>query len=145
MLSRLEKREGVTLVEVLIALTILLIVFLGLIQAALLSIQHNMRNSLRDEAVAITSEQTARLKSTTYVDINRDGATDAATLSPADFNSVPFPNTITRQFRNAVPVVFTIARTVTTLDTDNKQITVTTTWGWQGENFTHEVMTTRRR
>jgi prepilin-type N-terminal cleavage/methylation domain-containing protein len=48
MLNRAENSRGVSLVEVMIALTVLLVVFLGLMQAALLSIEQNMKNLLRD-------------------------------------------------------------------------------------------------
>src|SRR5512143_830774 len=65
MSSKIDSR-GVTLVEVMISLVILLIVFMGLIQASLLSINHNMRNSVRDEAVRIAAESMSRLRSFNY-------------------------------------------------------------------------------
>jgi Tfp pilus assembly protein PilV len=130
--------HGVSLVEVLIALTILLIVFMGLIQASLVSIQSNMRNLLRDEAVAITSEQISELRGAEYDDMNADDTIDAANLNlPA--------MTVTRNYRNAAAVNFGIARNIQALDANNKQITVTTTWQWQGEGFQHQIMTTRQR
>jgi Tfp pilus assembly protein PilV len=130
--------SGVTLVEVLISLTILLIVFMGLVQASIVSIQSNMKNLLRDEAVAIASEQILRLRGADYDDMNDDGTTDAATLN--------FPaTTVTRNYRNTVAVNFGIARRIDTLDANNKQVTVTATWQWQGENFQHQIMTTRQR
>jgi prepilin-type N-terminal cleavage/methylation domain-containing protein len=55
-------QKGVTLVEVMIALVILLIVFIGLIQASLLTIQSNVRNLARDEAVRITADQMDMLR-----------------------------------------------------------------------------------
>jgi hypothetical protein len=57
----------------------------------------------------------------------------------------------TRTFRAGVSVPFNVRVTVQNLDgtasvpTENKQITVTTTWTWQNENFSHQIMTTRRR
>lgn len=59
MQNRRLDQKGVTLVEVLISLVILLIVFLGLIQASILSINHNLRNEMRDEAARIASEYMA--------------------------------------------------------------------------------------
>ena len=133
-----RSKRGVSLVEVLIALTILLIVFLGLIQASLVSIQSNMRNLLRDEAVTITSEQISRLRGGNYDDMNADGTTDPANLNlPA--------MTVTRNYRNAAAVNFGITRNVLSLDANNKQITVTTRWNWQDEAFQHQIMTTRQR
>ena len=136
--NRTRSFRGVSLVEVLIALTILLIVFMGLIQASLVSIQSNMRNLLRDEAVAITSEQISELRGAEYDDMNADDTIDAANLNlPA--------MTVTRNYRNAAAVNFGIARNIQALDANNKQITVTTTWQWQGEPFQHQIMTTRQR
>lgn len=148
-----QSKRGVSLVEVLIALTILLIVFMGLIQASILSIQSNMRNQLRDEAVTIASEQISRLRSAEYDDMNNDGTTDPsfptlASLAAADFTTAtvpPWPPTIVRTFRSAASVTFTIGRVVNNLDANNKQVTVTVTWPWQGENFQHQIMTTRQR
>ena len=136
--NRTRNIRGVSLVEVLIALTILLIVFMGLIQASLVSIQSNMKNLLRDEAVTITSEQISRLRGANYDDMNADGTIDAANLNlPA--------MTVTRNYRNAAVVNFGVARNIQSLDANNKQITVTTTWQWQGEPFQHQIMTTRQR
>lgn len=47
---------GFTLVEMMIALLIILVALFGLIQAALLSIDNNLRNLLRDEAVRISEQ-----------------------------------------------------------------------------------------
>lgn len=140
-----QSKRGVSLIEVLIALTILLIVFMGLIQASILSIQSNMRNQLRDEAVTIASEQISRLRSAEYDDMNNDGATDPAGLADTDFTTANgWPPTVDRKNR-AVSVTFNIARTVTPLDANNKQVMVLVTWSWQGENFQHQIMTTRQR
>jgi len=136
-ITALLNKKGVSLVEVVIALTVLLIVFLGLIQAAALSINHNMRNVLRDEAVAITSDQISRLRGRSFDDMDGTAGTDP---SPANFNMNQ-----TRTYKNIAPLTFTVAANIVSLDADNKQITVTTTWAWMGENFQHQILTTRRR
>jgi type IV pilus assembly protein PilV len=53
----LLNKKGLTLVEVMIALVVLLLVFLALMQTALVSIDSNMINALRDEAVNIAEEK----------------------------------------------------------------------------------------
>ncbi len=78
MQNRGLNQKGVTLVEVLISLVILLIVFMGLIQASILSINHNLRNAMRDEAVRIASEYMSRARSTANID-NIAGAPAAGT------------------------------------------------------------------
>ena len=143
MRGRVRGTKGVTLVEVLISLTILLIVFLGLIQAALVSIQSNMKNVLRDEAVQITSDEISRLRSANFDDMNRDNVTDVGTLTSVNF--LVASNTVTRQYRAAASVTYTIGRTIEPLDANNKRITVTVTWPWQSEIFQHQIMTTRSR
>ena len=60
------QRAGFTLVEVMISLVILLIVFMGLIQASLLSINHNVRNEVRDEAVRVGAKSMAMMRSFNY-------------------------------------------------------------------------------
>lgn len=143
--NRTRSIRGVGLIEVLIALTILLIVFMGLIQASLLSIQSNMRNLLRDEAVTITSEQISRLRGANFDDMNNDTVTDSAALIAANFIAANgWRPTVDRNFRS-LSVTFNIDRQVNALDANNKQIIVTTTWQWQGENFQHQIMTTRQR
>jgi Tfp pilus assembly protein PilV len=129
--------EGVTLVEVMISLVILLIVFMGLIQASLLSMQSNMKNVLRDEAVRITADQMSILRSAPFDDMNKDTVADTYPLN--------FTADRTINVRNVANHPFGVAINVITLDADNKQMTITTTWPWQGENFTHSIVATRGR
>jgi len=136
--SKKHKNRGVSLVEVMIALVVLLIVFMGLIQASLVSIQSNVKNELRDDAVRITSDRMARLRVISLDDPLLADTGDAITFV-ADL-----PATVTRNVRNA-PVVFTIDKIVDTLDANHKQISLRTTWPWQGENFTHTIAATRGR
>ena len=56
--------KGVTLVEVMISLVILLLVFMGLIQASIVSINSNMRNLVRDGATLVAAEYMSRAKAT---------------------------------------------------------------------------------
>ena len=58
----LVDKKGLTLIEVMVALIVLLLVFLALMQTALLSIDSNMINVLRDEAVNIAEEQMSDCK-----------------------------------------------------------------------------------
>ena len=132
--------RGVTLVEVMISLVILLVVFMGLIQASLLSMQSNMKNVLRDEAVRITSDRMARLRGIVFTDTLL-ADTGSPHTPPGVSDS---PATVTRNVRNA-SVVFNINRIVENLDADHKQITLITTWIWQGENYTHSIVSTRGR
>lgn len=131
-------KKGVTLVEVMISLVILLIVFMGLIQASIVSIGVNSRNELRDEAVRMTSDQMSMLRAAPF------GGADLAATAGA---WVAMPNTgnrFTRQIRNA-PMTYTVDRQIADLDADHKQITLRATWTWQGETMTHTISTYRGR
>ncbi|MFI5294082.1 MAG: prepilin-type N-terminal cleavage/methylation domain-containing protein [Thermodesulfovibrionales bacterium] len=100
MQNRGLNQKGVTLVEVLISLVILLIVFMGLIQASILSINHNLRNAMRDEAVRIASEYMSMARSTANID-KIAGAQSAVNLCPAVFTAAaPLSTTINRGIRN---------------------------------------------
>lgn len=119
--------RGVSLVEVMIALVVLLVVFMGLIQASLLSIEYNVRNEIRDEAVRVASE--AMAQSRREFSTLTDTATDCAPLAPVD-----------RTIRNQT-IAFSRCRVVKDLDTSasNKQVTVTVTWKYRGEDLSHTI------
>lgn len=68
MTDRSQNSKGFTLVEAMIAMVILVIVFMGLIQAALLTIDYNMRNELRDEGSRVASEAMARIRTVPFTD-----------------------------------------------------------------------------
>ena len=146
MKNRMRFQKGVTLVEVVIALVILLIVFIGLIQASLLTIQANVRNIARDEAVRITADQVDMLRAASFDDMNRDGGADADPLTYV-LTQATRPD-LRRQLRGATvdyTVTVSICGASCALDANHKEITVTTGWSWQGENFTHQVVTARIR
>lgn len=147
--------RGVTLVEVMISLVVLLIVFMGLIQTSLLSLQSNMKNVLRDEAVRITSDRMSALRTVSFADMDRNGSNDPDPLNytmvyGATLNRTSTPQThpdLRRTLRSAT-VDYTVTVSIcgaSCLDADHKQMTVTTTWTWQGENFTHRIVNTRGR
>ncbi len=127
-----RNRRGVTLVEVMIALVVLLIVFMGLMQVSIVAIQGNMKNVLRDEAVRLTADRMNRLRSVSFD--HADLTATAGTNDPVDNRAV-----------RATTVGFTVRRIIADIDANHKQVTLTTTWAWQGENFTHSISTIRRR
>jgi len=115
-----------------IALVVLLIVFMGLLQASIVSIQGNMRNILRDEAVRLTANRMNELRSRIFD--HADLTATAGTDYPVD--AIDF---------RAASVNFTVRRIIADIDANHKQVTLTTSWAWQGENFTHSISTVRRR
>jgi len=108
-------KKGVTLVEVMISLVILLFVFMGLIQASLLSINSNLRNEIRDEAVRAAAGQMTIARSTYNDPVN--GVTVGAAVCPTPIPAalpapaqpyafsvpdptLPVPGSLTRVLRN---------------------------------------------
>jgi len=141
----LLNKKGVTLVEVMIALVILLLVFLALMQTALVSINANMNNVLRDEAVSIAEQRMNEARSIPYDTLLSDAA---AIPTPNDC-----PTTFTtggrvqRNFRNIMNKDFCTHMTVTTLGAagDARQVNIQVIWSWKGEAFSHTITTLIRR
>jgi prepilin-type N-terminal cleavage/methylation domain-containing protein len=127
--TALLNKKGLTLVEVMIALVVLLIVSLALMQTALVSIDANMANILRDEAVSIAEMRMNEARNISFDSLVSDGA------------DVP----ITRDFRNITGFPYTTRMTVANLNTDNRQVDIRVGWTWKGENYTHNITTIVRR
>jgi prepilin-type N-terminal cleavage/methylation domain-containing protein len=123
--------RGVSLVEVMIALVVLLIVFMGLVQASLVTIQSNMINVIRDEAVQVTSERMTVLKSLPFDDPR---LSETGLIDDDDENNINYTD---RTLRNA-PVQFTFQKIIED-DANIKRIQLITTWDWQGVQYTHSI------
>jgi prepilin-type N-terminal cleavage/methylation domain-containing protein len=122
--------KGVTLVEVMISLVIFLIVFMGLMQTALLSIDGNVRNVQRDEAIAIANGELDDLKNVPF------GTIAAGTNC----------RTVSRDFRN-ISKQFNLCDTITDLpDPDGtvKTKSITVVIGWNHKNETTAQLPTNR-
>lgn len=148
-LNRLRDSQGVSLVEVMIALVVLLLVFMGLLQAALLGIDSNMRNILRDEAVTVAAMRMEEARSMPFVDVVDDTVTSAVNVpacgNPPVNDAGPYPVGITRDFRSIQNFPFGTRRTVNDLNADTKQIQVLVRWEYKNECYTHSATTLRRR
>jgi prepilin-type N-terminal cleavage/methylation domain-containing protein len=153
---RLNK-QGFTLVEILIALTILLLVSLAMMQTALLAIGANMQNVMRDEAVRIAETRMNEARhlrfdesATQLVSDTADGIADAgfaivACQNPPVSDATPYPVVIYGNFRNIAPVPFGTRRTVSVLDVDNRQVTVLVRWEYRGVCYSHQTNTLIKR
>ncbi len=162
---RVIGNNGVSLVEVLIALVVLLLVFIGLLQAALLGIDHNMRNLLREEAINIVSQKAEEARSLPFdhvksnpgvcsitnniCSVNEDCTIGETCNTPptATISSCSDPNypmLIQRNFRN-MQKDFGSRITVTDIDADTKEINVLVRWEHKDECYTQSATTLRRR
>jgi len=128
-------KKGMTLVEVMIALVVFLLVFLALMQTALVGLDSNMINILRDEAVGVAEES----------------MNEARNVPFDSLAAVTTTGTVTRSFRN-IARNFTVTRTVTDFrGGEDKQVNVTVTWEWKektvasGNPYIHSISTLLRR
>ncbi len=129
----MKNNRGMTLVEVLVAMAIVFIVFLGMSSAGLVVLDQNIKNSQRDEAVSVAEKEMEETRNIPFATI-------------ADNNHIVY-----RQVRG-MNVGYTVARTVanpngTTPATDpnNRRVTVNVTWNrienQQTKTYNHTVLT----
>ena len=132
----LFNRKGVTLIELMVSLVILLIVSLALIKTQSLGLSTNVKNQLRDEAVNIAEMRMNQLRSLPFTD----------TLIHADLTATAGVTEVAvrRNFRGFF-IDFTPRRTITNISTDAKQITITVSWIYSGQTNTHGIMTIMRK
>jgi type IV pilus assembly protein PilV len=124
-----------SLIELLIAMSILLIVSLALMQTALVSINSNMRNLLRDEAVRVAETQMDDMRNMNFASM------------PASSNG--FSNMTARNIKDDTVddigyQFFAVNSTVATAGNVNSKLLKTSVyWKWQTENYVHTVESIR--
>jgi prepilin-type N-terminal cleavage/methylation domain-containing protein len=117
----LNNKKGFTLVEMMIAMVIILVAVLGLVQATLLSIDSNVRNLFRDEAVRIAEEQMNVLKSLPVSDTN---------LPPGTTCPPPLAtNPVIRNFRD-ITKNYTVCSSISNILPDGTKKSVQVIVGW---------------
>jgi prepilin-type N-terminal cleavage/methylation domain-containing protein len=122
-------KKGMTLIEIMIALVILLFASLALMKIAVLTISTNVQNVVRDEAV------------------------NAAETRMNDLRSVPFDNietaatatVISRNVRNFTVNYNIPTPAVTPINANCKQITISVAWSYRGQAYTHSITTILRK
>ena len=126
----LQNKKGMTLIEIMLALVLLLIVSLALMQTALVGIQTNMQNSARDEAVSVAEMRMNDLRNTPF---------DSLTATTGTIETG-----VSRSIRN-FSLNFTPTRTIADINADTKQISISVEWTLKGKTSTHAVTTIVRR
>ncbi len=121
--------RGMSLIEIMLAMVILLIVSLAVMQTAIVGMNSNVQNALRDEAVSVADRRMNELRNTAF-----DGISAGTQVEPAIAGT-------TRSFT----VNYTPTRAVTQINPDMKQITLSIAWNYRGKNYTHSITTIVRR
>lgn len=119
--------RGFTLVEMVVAMAIVFIVFLGLSQAGLVALDRNIENALRDEAVSVADNTISRIRAMPF---------DSVVDEP--------PVTVSRQIRG-LGVQYTVNPDVNILNGNNRQVIVQVSWARRGVARSHQVSTIVRR
>jgi len=119
----MSNNKGFSLIEIMISLVVLLVIFIGLMQGALVSIDSNMRDNLREEGISIANSQMLT----------------ARDMSFAALDSFTTTVNINKNFRNMPPFPFTVTPAVSILDANNKEVTITVSWTWKGQVYSHSV------
>jgi len=130
----LKNNRGMTLVEVLVAMAIIFIIFLGMSSAGLVVLDQNIKNSQRDEAVSVAEMEMEDVRSIPFATIANDN------------------HVATRKIRG-LNVAYNVVRTVANpdgtttlpLDPNNRRVTVSVTWtrieNQQTRTYNHTVLT----
>jgi|Deesub1362A_J573_1020465.scaffolds.fasta_scaffold28121_2 prepilin-type N-terminal cleavage/methylation domain-containing protein len=137
-------REGFTLIEVLFALSIILITMLGLYKVTEMSMMTNMKNVIRDEGVKVAQEVINRIKAIPFDSITPASSSPGSQWSTNDLNNNIGYSTVIRNFRQ-FSVTYTLAVTVTDYSDEIKQIDVTVTWPYKGVSYSHTISTMVRK
>jgi type IV pilus assembly protein PilV len=114
-------KKGFTLVEIMVAMVVLLVVLLGFMQGALVAIDSNMENTLRQEAVDVAMMRMNVARSTAVAALTSDAGNVVVNRSIANIPNFPFTTLLTV---NATPAV------------NRKQVQVTVNWTWKGQPYT---------
>jgi prepilin-type N-terminal cleavage/methylation domain-containing protein len=115
-----RNKKGFTLIETLIAVSILTIAMLAMLNTIVISFQYGMRNSIRNEAIKMAEKKMNELRNTTFSSLASSTSTE------------------TRTFRN-LTVTYTQQWTVSVLSTTSTAINVAVSWTYMGQPYTHST------
>lgn len=142
--------KGMTLIEVLIATFLFLVISLALLQTSVISVDQNMRSTMRDEAVGIAENRMVEARKLAYTDTVDELLSDSTSLSGVGCPS-GFPSTGVAVYRylGEQKVLFCTNRTTTFVSTaigaDVKEIAIRVDWKWRGERHTHNMISLMRK
>jgi prepilin-type N-terminal cleavage/methylation domain-containing protein len=124
----LGAQDGFSIVELLVAVVILVFVSIALLQTAVVNIEFNAKNAIRDEGVRLAGDM---------LDTMRNAALGNVV---ADYNGKT--NNVDRRVRN-MTVRYTVQTAVEDVGSANKKLSTTVSWAWKGETFDTQMYTVR--
>ncbi len=111
----LRDDSGLTLIEVLMAMLVSFIVFLGLSETIVVAVNANVQNALREEAVRVAEDEINAVRAIPF-----DNVVIPSALLPASDNAV-------RTFRN-MAMNYDVTRNIVNTGSDMKQVFITVGW-----------------
>lgn len=117
-----KNNGGFTLVEVMVAIVIMAVGMLGVLQSINVSLQHNLKNELRNEAIRIGERYMAEFRGSDF-----DSLTDAYT-----------DVTVESKFRAATKT-FTVERSTEALSADARKVTVEVKWTYRNQEYQNRL------
>jgi prepilin-type N-terminal cleavage/methylation domain-containing protein len=154
-------KRGMSLVEVMIALLVMLLVFFALMQTALVGIDSNMLNSLRSEAVNVAEMRMNEARNEPFTGIVSDASSplsDYDSSCSSGCNDCPAGFSTGKCRCRSVKSISEFKfcsnlqcgelggdNNCATNDADNRQIIVSVGWKWKGNDYRHTITTIRAR
>jgi type IV pilus assembly protein PilV len=136
-MNALLNKKGFTLIELMIAMSIILVMFLSLLMTSLLSSTTNMKNIIRDEAIQIAEMKQVELGNIVFDNLPGEAGVETIAENP----------NLQRTVRN-----FNVDFTSTVAVVDHpvgkplaREINVTIAWSYKGQDYTHAVSTIKRK
>ena len=123
-----DRPAGFTLVELVMAMAIMFIVFLGLAGVAMTGLEYNIQNALRDEAVSVGESRMNEVRSIPFDNIVTPAAPDNVLRPVRGFNAT-----------------YSVTTTVASPDAELRQVTMVVGWTRHGKAYSHTFSSLIRR
>lgn len=125
-ISAILNERGFTLTELLLAVIILVFVSVALMQTAIVNIEFNVKNALRDEGVRVAGETLDWLR-------NSVKSTNVTTINNSQ-------GTVVRRVRN-IEARYSVTNTASVLYQNSYTLGAFVEWQWKGEIYNVSVAT----
>jgi type IV pilus assembly protein PilV len=127
--TSIKNSSGFTLIEVLVAIVIMMVGMLGLLETINVSIQHNLKNQLRGEALRVGERYMADLRGKTF-------SAYSDSYTPTSYSSkIKGISKSYRVERMAQPIAFDSNGNKT-----SRQLKVTVKWSFRNQSSVNQVV-----